>query len=166
MELKPCSLGDLSCAKVSFATCLLPSTPYAKALVVAFTGKADNRREFHGTYRFMNAMIAAGAAAWNPFAVVLDLRQLSYEWGDEMASALVSARDSHSGRSLPSAVCRGHFGSQSARFDQPCHTRDVRLPSGLAFRIRRGCNHGRRPDNLRAGTGWRTWWFARKLISI
>jgi hypothetical protein len=50
----------------------------------------------------MEAMIAAGVAAWSPFGVVLDLRELSYEWGDEMQEVLAGARNPR--RSLPTAV--------------------------------------------------------------
>jgi hypothetical protein len=104
MELKPCSLNDLSTAKVNFAAGSLPSTPYAEVLVIAFIGKAGNSHEFCGTFNFMDAMIAAGVVAWHPFAVVLDLRQLSYAWGDEMQGTLGSAYDYVSGSSLPTSV--------------------------------------------------------------
>lgn len=104
MELKPCNLDDLSTAKVSFAAGSLRSTPHAEVLVIKFIGKAANSREYHGTFSFMNAMIAAGVAAWSPFAVVLDLRQLSYEWGDEMSGTLTSAYDGDSRYSPPTAV--------------------------------------------------------------
>ena len=108
MELIPCGFDDLSSATCSFARCKLLSSPFegcqpGTALVVAFDGAAGNSHEHIGTFAFMNAMIAAGLAAWRPAAVILDLQRLQYWWGDEMHDTLTSPRDEF-GRALPTAV--------------------------------------------------------------
>jgi hypothetical protein len=87
-DIVPKSLRDLSAASCEFRTCALPSAKYAQCLVVAFAGAAGNSHEHVGTFRYMRAMIAAGIAAWDPVAVVLDLTNLWYEWGDEMGEVL------------------------------------------------------------------------------
>lgn len=88
MDLSPLRFADLSTARVSFGSCTVLSMPYSEVLVIAFEGYADNAHEHHGTFAFMRAMIAAGLAAWEPSAVVLDLRGLAYEWGDDMHRVL------------------------------------------------------------------------------
>jgi hypothetical protein len=98
MDIIPRNLSDLSTAKHSFGLCDLPSDPYLKALVIGFDGEAGNSREHFGSFAAMRAMIAAGVAAWEPAAVVLDLQRLTYEWGDNMAWVLTAAYP------LPTAV--------------------------------------------------------------
>jgi hypothetical protein len=51
----------------------------------------------------MTAMIVAGLEAWRPEALILDLRQLRYSWGDEMHDTLAAA-SGWCGRSFPTAV--------------------------------------------------------------
>jgi hypothetical protein len=94
MDITPRSFADLSAADVTFGSCPLPSKHYCEALVVAFAGEAGNSHECCGTFAFMKAMIAAGVAAWEPVAVVLDLRRLTYEWGDNMLDVLSIVDDS------------------------------------------------------------------------
>jgi hypothetical protein len=98
MHITPHSLSDMSAARVSFGSCSIPSTPQDEVLVVAFEGEAGNTHEHSGTFSFMRAMMEAGVAAWQPDAVILDLRGLIYAWGDNMVEVL--AIDS----SLPVAV--------------------------------------------------------------
>jgi hypothetical protein len=72
-------------------------------LVVAFNGEAGNTHQHVRTFAFMNAMIVAGLEAWRPDALILDLRHLRYEWGDEMAGTLGAAWD-WSRNPFPTAV--------------------------------------------------------------
>lgn len=95
--LKKVTLSDLSKAACQFGVCDLPSQRYADCLVIKFDGEAGNSHEHCGTFRFMSAMIAAGVAAWSPSTVVLDLTNLIYDWGDEMATIL-------GGLPLPTAI--------------------------------------------------------------
>src|SRR5437868_857548 len=83
MEITPCSFTNRRHAKVTYGKSRLPSIPFYDALIVAFEGHAGNSRKYHGTYAYMEAMTAAGVAVWRPKGVVLDLRKLAYEWGDE-----------------------------------------------------------------------------------
>jgi hypothetical protein len=85
-------LDEISSATCRFATIPLPSKPLLKVLVVKFAGTADNDREHFGTFRFMRAMTMAGLEACEPrpFGLVLDLSQLNYVWGDNMAEVLTT----------------------------------------------------------------------------
>ena len=93
MELKQCDFSDLSKAKYTFSICSLPYFPNSRCLVVAFSGIAANSREYFGTFAFMRAILAAGLAGWVPKAVVVDLRELEYAWGDGMISVVDAAQN-------------------------------------------------------------------------
>jgi hypothetical protein len=97
MDVTPCSLDELSHIQTTFGRCSLPSVSRCEALVVTFRGEVSNSREHFGGFATMRAMVAAGVFAWSPQAVVLDLRGLVYEWGDNMAQVLA-------GDDLPRAV--------------------------------------------------------------
>jgi hypothetical protein len=98
MEDVPRTLSDLSTVQHAFTVRRLPSEPEQEALVIRFDGEAGNSREHFGAFALMRAVIAAGVAAWKPASLVLDLRRLTYEWGDNMAEVLGCAQP------LPTAV--------------------------------------------------------------
>ncbi len=67
--VSPISLGDLSSADYSFGECELPNHKYDHVLVVKFVGEAGNSYEHCGTFSFMEAIVAAGVAAWDPAGI-------------------------------------------------------------------------------------------------
>ncbi len=66
--------------------------------------------KFSGTYRpgsagapdahFICGIAHTGIAMWHPAALILDLRELSYTWGDEMDMVLDAGSDHH----VPTAI--------------------------------------------------------------
>jgi hypothetical protein len=58
-----------------------------KCLVVEFSGECGQgtKNSGSGYEAFMSAIIKAAVEAWKPVALILDLRRLKYEWGDEMS---------------------------------------------------------------------------------
>jgi hypothetical protein len=82
------SLADLSRITAGFATVPLPGSPHDHVLIVRFAGEYGVGSAGNGDAAFMSAMVAAGLDAWPPAGVVLDLRELSYEWGDMMSQVL------------------------------------------------------------------------------
>lgn len=104
MKITPCKLEDWSKATYRFALVDLPFRAYAKALIISFTGDANSTREAVGTCRFMDAIIAAGTAAWQPDGLVLDLREIKYRWGDDLGQTIGDAGLIHGGRYLPSVI--------------------------------------------------------------
>lgn len=68
--------------------CPLPSFPQETCLVAEFTGTIDNTTGHEGGYSYMHAMIGTGFAACNPATLLLDLRGLKYDSGDDMCRIL------------------------------------------------------------------------------
>lgn len=75
--------------------------PLDDPLVVTFTGVYGVGSAGNSDAAFMRAVIARGLQATTPAAVVLDLRELDYRWGDMMASVL---NDAVVGRVNPAVV--------------------------------------------------------------
>jgi hypothetical protein len=67
-------------------------------LIIAFSGRADNEDEYCDAFDVMPAVIHAAVSHWSPRVVVLDLRELEYQWGDWMTQTLIAAEP------LPTAV--------------------------------------------------------------
>src|SRR6266550_5869970 len=89
IKLTPRKFEDLCSLEYALATCAMISWPYMEqmeCLVVHFSGECGNgsRNNRTGYAEFMSAIIKAAVEAWKPVALILDLRQLKYEWGDEM----------------------------------------------------------------------------------
>jgi len=62
----------------------LPSPPHLEILVVRFSGNSGFGCANNSDAIYMNAMIRAGIAGFSCVGVILDLRDMSYEWGDMM----------------------------------------------------------------------------------
>jgi len=69
-------------------SCPLPSFSSESCLVAEFHGTIDNTSGHEGGYGYMHSMIGTGFAACNPATLLLDLRGLKYESGDEMCRIL------------------------------------------------------------------------------
>src|SRR5262245_38560384 len=68
-------------------------TPFLSIIHVAFAG--DYRSGSAGTpdAHFIEGMLRTVDAVWRPSAMILDLRDLRYEWGDEMSLVLEPPTD-------------------------------------------------------------------------
>lgn len=95
------SLDDLSNLECTF---LLgdDQSKYAGILMIRFSGEYRHGCAGNPDGQFMVAMRNAGVGAFNPYAVILDLSSLKYQWGDMLDSAFGSG-----GRYLPWAVVVG-----------------------------------------------------------
>jgi hypothetical protein len=91
MNLESCSLADLGNIQYEFAKGSLPTTGHA-LLVVRLAGSVSNQPENADGFGLASAIIMAGLEAWQPWAAVLDLQRLKYEWGDEMQNVLSAPR--------------------------------------------------------------------------
>lgn len=56
--------------------------PYLETLVIRYIGVYPFASGGNGDARYMHAMAVAGVDAFEPWAVIHDLSELSYEWGD------------------------------------------------------------------------------------
>jgi len=66
------------------ASCKLPSYPAENCLVAAFDGVIEDSGSHESGYGYMHAMIGDGFAACTPATLILDLRGLKYDFGDQM----------------------------------------------------------------------------------
>ena len=105
MELKQLDIrNDVSITHAYFET-KLPSPPHHDVLVVQFTGQSGFGCANNSNARYMAAMIHAGLTSFSPIGVLLDLREMAYEWGDMMAQPLCGGHAHYAnGRNLPLAV--------------------------------------------------------------
>jgi hypothetical protein len=85
MNLVNRHLSELSSLQYSFLTGSLPSRLHMTFLVVRFEGESGTGCRNNEDAVFMAAIVAAGLQAWKAVGVILDLRSLSYSWGDMMA---------------------------------------------------------------------------------
>ncbi|MFN3192894.1 MAG: hypothetical protein ACE361_20460 [Aureliella sp.] len=86
MELKPLDIrDDVSVTHAYFQTSL-PTPPNLDILVVRFAGQSGFGCANNSDAIYMEAMVRAGITAFDPSGVVLDLREMAYEWGDMMVN--------------------------------------------------------------------------------
>lgn len=106
MILEPVWFQDLS--KINFRV-FLGSTPVteSKVLVIAFSGVYGYGSKGNGDATFMSAVCIAAAECWHPNAVILDLRELDYQWGDMLASVFMSAGGENSSGPIPVVILAG-----------------------------------------------------------
>ncbi|MCG6157507.1 hypothetical protein [Rubinisphaera margarita] len=84
MNLKPLDIRrDVSINHAYFETSL-PSPPHLEILVVRFSGTSGFGCANDSDAIYMDAMVRAGIAAFDSVGVILDLREMGYEWGDMM----------------------------------------------------------------------------------
>lgn len=104
MKLTERKLGELSDLKYKTFICSFPKRTHLKAVVVAFKGEYGYGSKGNGDAYFMTAIIKAALAAWTPSALVIDLRKMSYEWGDLIAMAFAAGEGQYIDASFPTAV--------------------------------------------------------------
>ena len=112
MKKREIRLDGLS--KIQFRTALLeePDDSFF-AVSIAFVGRYGNGSLGNGDGRFMVAMAHAALNAWWPLGLILDLRELQYEFGNTILDAINAGRDDDSGdwitptRLVVSRHCRG-----------------------------------------------------------
>ena len=106
-RLQELTLGSLSSIEVSFFSGPSRAADYYDLLVVKFSGRYRNGSSGNPDALFMSAMAEAGIVAWGPAGLILDLRELEYEWGD-LLEAVFAAGESHYGDTrFPQAIIVG-----------------------------------------------------------
>ena len=85
MDLQPVDLHEDVSIEHKYFKMPVPSASYANILVVQFSGQSGFGCNNNSDATYMAAMIRAGIVVVKPIAVLLDLRDLTYEWGDMMA---------------------------------------------------------------------------------
>lgn len=98
IQLTPRKFEDLSPLEYSLFTCPLPQWPSKECLIVEFTGECGAGHQSNGDAAFMTAIVKAALEAWEASALILDLRKLKYEWGDQMTRVLAACGSFDLGR--------------------------------------------------------------------
>lgn len=101
MELKPLDIrDDVSVTHAYFQTSL-PSPPNLEILVVRFTGESGFGCANNSDAIYMEAMVRAGITAFDSVGVILDLREMAYEWGDMMVNPFGAGHQHYVDGDLP-----------------------------------------------------------------
>jgi hypothetical protein len=89
MKFEPLDISKLSTIISTFASAEDEVT-HSTILLATFQGDADDS-EGQDSFCHIRALLAANMVAVEPYAVILDLKDLKYEWGDGMARVLNDA---------------------------------------------------------------------------
>jgi hypothetical protein len=134
MKLVEHRFDELSRLQYRVSTCALGGKHNPMALVLKFSGAYGVGSAGNGDADFMRVITCAATSAWHSHAVVFDLRELSYEWGNSIWGVFGRGIQSSGVEGLPCALvvsdlCRGGFskcaGLVPAMFDD--------LESAIAF---------------------------------
>ena len=104
MQLKERKLEELSNLTYKIFTCPFKEKSYLDAIVVAFYGEYGFGSAGNEDAHFMTAIIKAALAAWVPQALIIDLRQMTYEWGDLIARAIDAGAGQYYDAPFPTAI--------------------------------------------------------------
>ena len=99
-NLKKVELSQLSDIKVDY---YFGASEENEILVIKYSGKYAFGSAGNTDAIYMNAMGKAAMEAWDPGAVIIDLQDLHYEWGDMLEYAFNISTDD----TLPLAVIVG-----------------------------------------------------------
>ncbi len=101
MDLRPLDIrSNVSIDHTYFETAL-PSPPHLDVLVVRFSGTSGFGCANNSDAIYMDAMIRAGIAAFDSVGVILDLREMAYEWGDTMLCPFAAGSGHYVDSDLP-----------------------------------------------------------------
>ena len=120
MQLVERHLEDLSAIRCRIYTCEFRTEHDQTVLVLAFSGKYGIGSEGNGDAAYMIGVRRAAMAAWEGDALVYDLRELSYEWGNAIWALFCGGFGDIDLRGTPSALvvsdlCREGFATCSGR---------------------------------------------------
>ena len=88
MDPAPLHFNDNVSVEHSFSETRFEEHPHRRVLVAKFSGVSGYGCANNGDAKYMSAMTTAAIFMWSPSAVLFDLRELQYEWGDMMAELL------------------------------------------------------------------------------
>jgi hypothetical protein len=114
MELSERRFEDLSRLQYRIFTCALGGDRNRSALVLNFSGVYGVGSAGNGDAAFMRIITQAALSSWDSDAVVFDLRELAYEWGDAIWGVFSRGVARSRAERVPCALvvsdlCRGGF---------------------------------------------------------
>lgn len=88
MNLRLVRLDDATAVRCEFQLETTGKNRFCYTLIARFVGEYRSGCAGRPDAAFIVGMATTAVELWHPAALVLDLSQLRYEWGDEMASVL------------------------------------------------------------------------------
>ncbi|MFO0926306.1 MAG: hypothetical protein U0736_04605 [Gemmataceae bacterium] len=84
MQFRPVRVEDETSVQCQFQLESTGQNRFTSVLIARFSGDYKDGAAGHPDAVYMAGMLRMGIEMWGPAAVVLDLTDLRYEWGDEM----------------------------------------------------------------------------------
>lgn len=106
-NLQKVSLSDLSDIKVEYYIGVSDVLDYKEVLVIKYSGTYGLGSAGNADATYMSAMGKAAIEAWEPNAVIFDLQELDYEWGDRLEYVFGIGVDKYADEPFPVAVIVG-----------------------------------------------------------
>jgi hypothetical protein len=88
MNLRPVRIGDETSLRCEFQLETSGRNSFCYTLIARFSGEYRIGSGGKPDARFIAGMTRMAVAIWHPAALVLDLSELRYEWGDDMRDLL------------------------------------------------------------------------------
>lgn len=98
------TFGELSQIKVAYFLGPSARSPHLAILVIRYAGTYPIGSAGNDDAQYMKAMAKAGVAAFEPWGVIHDLSELTYEWGDRLEIAFVGPEDDVKASELLGAI--------------------------------------------------------------
>ncbi|QIF01216.1 hypothetical protein [Roseimicrobium sp. ORNL1] len=95
MNFQPVSLAKEGNIEYSLRRWARGERPYLSIVHIAFSGDYRDGSSGAPDAHYIAGVAGILKAVWRPAAMILDLRELRYEWGDEMIIVLKSPSDVH-----------------------------------------------------------------------
>jgi hypothetical protein len=111
------TLGELSQIQVRYFLGPSRNHPHLAILVIRYTGIYPPGSAGNSDAQYMEAMARAGVAAFEPWGVIHDLSELTYEWGDRLNMVFIGPEDNTKEGELIEAIfgtSNPHLAGQAA----------------------------------------------------
>lgn len=100
MQLQPVSFDEETDIRYEFQLETTGKNRFWYTLIVKFSGTYRPGSAGAPDAHFICGVTQTAIAMWRPAALILDLRELSYKWGDEMDLVLDAGSDHHIMRAI------------------------------------------------------------------
>lgn len=113
MNLTKHRFEELSDLRVEISTCPFIGDTRSEALIVSFQGEYGVGSGGNNDARFMSAMVTAALRAWWCRGLILDLREMRYEWGNALLEAVDAGKVRYTFAPFPTALVTSALNHQA-----------------------------------------------------
>lgn len=115
VQTKQMKLEDLSNIRYEVYIGDSISVSYLEIMILKFTGHYGFGSEGNSDAAYMNAMGKAALEAWEPGGLIIDLSDLSYEWGDRLETLFNIGNEKYCDTPFPIALIVGPKSKEAIR---------------------------------------------------